>query len=138
MKLTGRRRIADFRWGGQTVSPANGGFHNRCLSQWWGTSLSGFTSKWYLALGALAEGRAVLVGVLLLSSLLNAAYYLPIAIAAFFRSGKDIEQHIELTTGAKVSMLVLAVACVLIGLFSNVTVDFVQPAVHRLFLGGGA
>ncbi|NLM55146.1 MAG: monovalent cation/H+ antiporter subunit D family protein [Firmicutes bacterium] len=138
MKLTGRRRIADFAGVGRRFPLPMVVFTIGALSMVGVPPLSGFTSKWYLALGALAEGRAVLVGVLLLSSLLNAAYYLPIAIAAFFRSGKDIEQHIELTTGAKVSMLVLAVACVLIGLFSNVTVDFVQPAVHRLFLGGGA
>ncbi|WP_024329334.1 complex I subunit 5 family protein [Thioalkalivibrio sp. ALR17-21] len=45
--------------------------------------LAGFISKWYLGLGAL-EGDAVwILGVLALSSLLNAAYFLPPIIAGW-------------------------------------------------------
>jgi len=45
---------------------------------------SGFVSKWYLALGTLDSGRPVLLAVLLVSSLLNAAYLLPIVYKAYF------------------------------------------------------
>ena len=100
--------------------------------------LSGFVSKWYLGLGALALGRPIFVLVLLASSLLNALYYLPIVISAFFRSGVEIEQHMELPVGAKISLIVLAIACVLLGLFSNVPINYIQPAIQQLFLGGGA
>ncbi|MBN4926206.1 monovalent cation/H+ antiporter subunit D family protein [Hoyosella rhizosphaerae] len=37
----------------------------------------GFVTKWYLGMGALEAGQGWIVGVLLLSSLLNAAYFLP-------------------------------------------------------------
>jgi multicomponent Na+:H+ antiporter subunit D len=47
--------------------------------------LVGFISKWYLAVGALATGADWVVPVLLASSLLNAAYFLPLLYRAWFR-----------------------------------------------------
>jgi multicomponent Na+:H+ antiporter subunit D len=46
---------------------------------------AGFVSKWYLGLGGLAAGQGWVVPVLGASSLLNAAYFLPIVHAAWFR-----------------------------------------------------
>jgi multicomponent Na+:H+ antiporter subunit D len=48
---------------------------------------SGAWSKYYLVLGALDEGAYAVLAVLLASSLLNALYFLPIVIRAFFPSG---------------------------------------------------
>jgi multicomponent Na+:H+ antiporter subunit D len=45
---------------------------------------AGIWSKWYLALGALDAGQIALVGVLMVSSLLNVAYLLPIPFRGFF------------------------------------------------------
>jgi multicomponent Na+:H+ antiporter subunit D len=50
---------------------------------------SGFISKWYLAMGTLEAGRPVLLGVLLVSSLLNAAYLWPIVYKAYFGKEKS-------------------------------------------------
>jgi multicomponent Na+:H+ antiporter subunit D len=48
--------------------------------------IAGFVTKWYLALGALASGEAAWVlPVLVASSLLNAAYFLPILYRIWFR-----------------------------------------------------
>ena len=47
--------------------------------------LAGFVSKWYLGLGGIAAGNSWVVGVMVLSSLLNAAYFLPIVYAAWFK-----------------------------------------------------
>ena len=44
----------------------------------------GFISKWFLAIGTVEAGHYSLLAVLLASSLLNAAYFLPIAYRAFF------------------------------------------------------
>jgi len=46
--------------------------------------VAGFVSKWYLGLGALAAGMPWVLAVLLISSLLNAAYFLPILRTAWF------------------------------------------------------
>jgi len=45
--------------------------------------MGGMWSKWYLALGAIDAGYVVLVGVLMVSSLLNIAYLMPVPIRAF-------------------------------------------------------
>lgn len=44
----------------------------------------GFISKWYLALGTIEADQAVMLFVLLTSSFLNAAYFIPIFYRAFF------------------------------------------------------
>ncbi len=46
---------------------------------------AGFVSKWYLMLGSLSTEHYFAVGVLVASTLLNAAYFVPIVYAAFFR-----------------------------------------------------
>jgi len=48
--------------------------------------LVGFISKWYLGLGALEAGQGWVVWVLAVSSALNAAYFLPILYAAWFKA----------------------------------------------------
>lgn len=47
--------------------------------------IAGFITKWYLAEGALQVGQTWVIGVLVASSVLNAAYFLPILHAAWFR-----------------------------------------------------
>jgi multicomponent Na+:H+ antiporter subunit D len=49
---------------------------------------AGFVSKWYVLSGALEAGQMVAVAVILVSTLLNAAYFLPIVHSAFF--GKEV------------------------------------------------
>jgi multicomponent Na+:H+ antiporter subunit D len=46
---------------------------------------AGFVSKWYIVSGAAATGQVGAIIVLIVSTLLNAAYFLPIVYAAFFR-----------------------------------------------------
>jgi multicomponent Na+:H+ antiporter subunit D len=51
--------------------------------------VAGFITKWYLGLGALDAGQDWVIFVLAGSSLLNAAYFLPILHAAWFREPPD-------------------------------------------------
>jgi multicomponent Na+:H+ antiporter subunit D len=50
---------------------------------------AGFISKWYLAFGSIEAGELLLLVVLLTSSLLNAAYFLPVVYKAFFEEPKE-------------------------------------------------
>jgi multicomponent Na+:H+ antiporter subunit D len=54
----------------------------------------GFTSKWFILQGAMAGGQMVAVAVIVASTLLNAAYFVPIVYRAFFRKppGDDAGQ----------------------------------------------
>ena len=51
--------------------------------------VAGFISKWYLGLGALNTGQSWVILVLAGSSLLNAAYFLPILHRAWFRPSPE-------------------------------------------------
>ncbi|MDP3138638.1 MAG: proton-conducting transporter membrane subunit, partial [Burkholderiaceae bacterium] len=46
---------------------------------------AGFISKWYMVSGAMAQEHWVALAVILVSTLLNAGYFLPIIYRAFFR-----------------------------------------------------
>lgn len=53
---------------------------------------AGFVSKWFIISGAWQAGNLLALAVLIASTLLNAAYFLPIVHAAFFRKAED-ETH---------------------------------------------
>ncbi|HED24802.1 MAG TPA: monovalent cation/H+ antiporter subunit D family protein, partial [Firmicutes bacterium] len=80
---TGIRKIADMHGIGRKMPVTMGCFSIAALAMIGIPPLNGFLSKWTLSLGALDEGMPFYVLVLLISSLLNALYYLPIIIPAF-------------------------------------------------------
>jgi multicomponent Na+:H+ antiporter subunit D len=47
---------------------------------------AGFISKWYILLATLEAEQMIAVGVIIASTLFNAAYFLPVVYAAFFRT----------------------------------------------------
>jgi len=51
--------------------------------------LAGFVSKWYIVIGAFETGGAVFSAALLLSGVLNVAYFWPIIYQAFFEDAAD-------------------------------------------------
>jgi multicomponent Na+:H+ antiporter subunit D len=50
---------------------------------------AGFISKWYILLGAFDAHHMAVVGVIVISTLLNAGYFVPIVYAAFFETADD-------------------------------------------------
>jgi multicomponent Na+:H+ antiporter subunit D len=81
---------------------------------------SGFVSKWYLALGSVERGSPWLVGVLLASSLLNAAYLSPIVYRAYFEDAPSFGEHKIFEVPWMVVPLVLtAVASLLLGIYPD-------------------
>lgn len=108
----------------------------------------GFITKWLLGSGALEAGLPVYIVILLVSALLNAAYFLPIIYIAFFRwEGDELEEHGErhhpkLVFGKEadhklvIPVVVLAVLVVVVGIWSNVTgfpYSFVSRVVNIIF-----
>ena len=67
--------------------------------------VAGFVSKWYLGLGALDAGMAWVLAVLMASSLLNAAYFLPILRRAWFGEppSRWPDEHIAVRRGWETS-----------------------------------
>ncbi len=54
---------------------------------------AGFISKWYILLGALDAKATAAIVVIVLSTILNAAYFLPVVYAAFFKKPADDGAH---------------------------------------------
>ena len=46
---------------------------------------AGFLSKWFMVMGAIEAHKMLAIAVIVVSTLLNAAYFLPIVYAAFFK-----------------------------------------------------
>jgi multicomponent Na+:H+ antiporter subunit D len=81
---------------------------------------SGFVSKWYLALGSVERGSGWLLGVLLASSLLNAAYLAPIVYKAYFEEAPRSPEHeIVEVPWMVIPLAFTALASLLLGIFPN-------------------
>lgn len=78
---------------------------------------SGFVSKWYLAVGSLERGSPWLMGVVLTSSLLNAAYLGPIVYKAYFEKAPDDGHHqFREVPWMVIPLAITAVASLLLGI----------------------
>jgi len=78
----------------------------------------GFFSKWYLVLGTVQSGQLFFLFVLLLSSFLNALYFLPIVFRGFFSPPEDAVQETGLQEAPLLCVLPLVItACISILLF---------------------
>jgi multicomponent Na+:H+ antiporter subunit D len=56
---------------------------------------AGFVTKWYLGLGAVESGQPWIIGVLVVSSALNAAYFLPPVARAWLRPRPGIDRETD-------------------------------------------
>jgi len=84
MVATGKKYISEMAGIGKRMPLTMGAFFVGSLSIIGLPPCGGFISKWYLALGTLQKQSPLLLGVILTSSFLNAAYFLPIVYKAFF------------------------------------------------------
>jgi multicomponent Na+:H+ antiporter subunit D len=81
---------------------------------------SGFVSKWYLVLGSVERGSMWLLGVLLASSLLSAAYLGPVVYAAYFEDVPEPgHEAVREVPWMVVPLVLSAVASLLLGVFPN-------------------
>ncbi len=133
---TGLRNIDDFGELGQKMPVTMLCFTVAALSMIGIPPLNGFVSKWILCLGALEAGNIVLVlfvAVLLLSSLMNAIYYMPIIIKAFFgpKSKKQVK-NVDPGLSMLIPIVALALGCLLFGIFANLPLSIIELAVHAL------
>jgi multicomponent Na+:H+ antiporter subunit D len=91
---------------------------------------AGFISKWYLLQGAFQTGRWLALGIIVLSTLLNAAYFVPIVYAAFFKPEDNRSQnHGEAPWPVVVALVATAVLTVLLFLFPGTALRLAEQIV---------
>ena len=111
---TGKKYVSELRGLGRKMPITMGAFMIGALSVIGLPPLGGFISKWYLALGALDRDAVWVVVVLLISSLLNIFYLLPVAVTAFFRTeekGGEAEGIKEAPWPCVVPLALTAIGC---------------------------
>ncbi|MEZ5932887.1 MAG: proton-conducting transporter membrane subunit [Alphaproteobacteria bacterium] len=98
----------------------------------------GAWSKWQLALGAAETGHTLLVAVLMVSSVLNVAYLIPVAVRAFMPAPDQSGNGDQSQPGAGwrieeappfcvVPLCITAFGCLLLFLFSDHVYNFLKP-----------
>jgi multicomponent Na+:H+ antiporter subunit D len=94
--------------------------------------VAGFTTKWYLLNGALKIDNLPIIIVLMASSLLNAGYFVPITIKAFFEGRKERWSRKDIRE-APLTMVVPLVLASLITVAIGIFPDFFVGLIGRLF-----
>ena len=98
---------------------------------------AGFVSKWYILSGALETGQIFAIGVIIISTLLNAAYFLPIVYAAFFKPEKSAPEHPhgEAPLAIVIAISLTALGTVLFFFFPDVPLGLAQTMTQTM-IGG--
>lgn len=100
--------------------------------------LGGFLSKWYLVIGTLESGQIGLMALLLISSLLNAAYFLPIIYRAWFAEPEEgAEEGIqEAPLLCLIPLCLTALGSFGLFLWPQPFLDLIQLLLPQLGMGG--
>ncbi|MDF1534643.1 MAG: monovalent cation/H+ antiporter subunit D family protein [Methanosarcinaceae archaeon] len=79
----------------------------------------GYVTKWYLLLGAAELDQMILVGVLLLSAVLNAAYFFPVVYIAFFKEPDHELEYNEAPMFMLVPIVITAIISIIFGVWPD-------------------
>lgn len=130
------RKVNDFDGLGFIMPVAMGVFSIAALGMIGLPLTSGFISKLNLGIAVLENDYVIFLVILIVSSLLNVIYYLPIIILAFLRNEK---YHYRLTSIEKTPstmitpLIILGVLVIMFGLFPNIIMPYIDAAAEVFF-----
>jgi len=132
---TGVRKLSQLKGIGQTMPVAAIAFSIGALAMVGIPVTNGFWSKWYLALGALDADKPLFAAVILISSLLNGIYYLPIIIDAFFGQPEGAVAEPKRLPGVMTGTLwVLGAGCIIFGIFPSLILGLITEVTQFLLV----
>lgn len=157
---TGRRKIALMGGMGRVLPVTSAAFTVAALSMVGLPLLSGFIAKWQLFLGGLEARRPVFIGLILMSGLLNAAYYLPIVWRFYFVEPQvcpvvhrepaesagawpppglrgRLLSRLEAPLPMLAPVIVLATACIVLGVWAGPTLAHLTTVAQTILGGAG-
>jgi multicomponent Na+:H+ antiporter subunit D len=135
---THKTRISEMNGIGRKMPWTMAAFTVGALSMVGVPPMAGFISKWYILLAAIDAQQMIAVGVIIVSTLLNAAYFLPIVYAAFFRTPEsnpgngNNDAHGEAPLMLVLALTVTATGTVVLFFFPDLPLDLM------LQLAGGS
>jgi len=116
-RTTGRTELRELAGLGRVMPWTMAAFTIAALSFIGVPLFAGFVTKWYLSLGALQAGAWWFVVLMLVSALLNAAYWLPLVYQAWFRPPRGLPAEVhEASLLLLVPTLVSAAYVLLLGI----------------------
>ncbi|SET06611.1 multicomponent Na+:H+ antiporter subunit D [Natronincola peptidivorans] len=129
---THKRDIREFQGIGYQMPITMGVFTVGALSMIGIPGFNGFMSKWYLCIAALDAGKPIFVFMILVSSFLNAMYYLPIIISAFLKKSQERENILVMDKAPAnmlIPMVIIASGVILLGFFPQWVMKFVEQGI---------
>jgi len=126
---THKRKISEMGGLGRAMPFTFGAFALASLSMIGVPPVGGFISKFYLLIGALDAGSIGILAILVVSTLLNAAYFVPVVYSGFFGQAPAADAGIvrrEAPLLVLVPLCVTAVISVLIGVFPDLIMQFAR------------
>ena len=132
---SGKTEISDMKGIGRVMPVTLFAFFVGALSVIGLPPMGGSWSKYYLALGAYDAGELVFIGVLMLSSLLNVAYLLPVVGRGYFsrQDGDDDQKPVikEAPIFCLVPLCLTAFGCLVMFFYADQLYQLLRP------IGGG-
>ena len=95
---------------------------------------AGFLGKWFMLTGAMQAGQWIAVGVIIVSTLLNAAYFLPIVVSAFFREPANDPRQAGHDHGEAPWAIVVALTATAIGTVGLFCLPWVPLELSKMML----
>jgi len=134
---TKKTEISDMRGLGRTMPFTFAAFGIGALSLIGLPPLGGSWSKWLLALGAAEASHQILIAVVMISSLLNVAYLLPIVVRGFYNAPTSLTDDraaahesgriLEAPLFCVLPPVLTALGCVVLFFYAGDIVDFLAP-----------
>ncbi|MCD5409385.1 MAG: monovalent cation/H+ antiporter subunit D family protein [Methanocellales archaeon] len=131
---TGLRNINDLVGLGDKMPITVAAFTLAAISMIGLPPTAGFFSKWYLCIGAFEVGKWIFAIVILLASLLTAVFYFRVINLIYFGEHKQEGQVKvdEVSPSMLIPMVILALGCIIFGIFVGIPLSVVGPAVGLL------
>ncbi len=117
---TGKKNISEMRGLGKKMPITFTAFAIAAVGMTGFPPTAGFITKWFLAVGALEADHVIFVLVLLLSAMLNAAYFLPVVYNAFFKKPLDGDDEYDEAPWMMLGPIVVTtIIIIFLGAFAN-------------------
>lgn len=142
---TGKTNVSQLNGIGKRLPLTMGAFSVAALGMVGMPPLAGFVSKWFLGIGITQTSMPAFIAILLVSSVLNAAYFLPIIWRAYFKEPDedlviDKRRRTETVGTMLVPILATSFTSVLLGIFATapgLPMSIAKGAVAFFFKGVG-
>ncbi len=127
-----KTKVSELNGIGRRMPWTMGAFAIGSISMIGAPPAAGFISKWYLLMGALDAQQLFAIAVIVISTVLNAAYFMPIVYAAFFKAPDDSDTHAdhgEAVLPIRLALIATATLAVLVFFFPGAPLALVQQMV---------